>query len=264
MSETFQFFKQYETALATHTLGRALEWYDEVDSTNTQAKRRLAAGAAADGLAVTAFSQTAGRGRLGHTWENAAGAGLYVSFVTQALPATLLPLVPVACGVAVAELLRESAGCEAGVKWPNDIIVREHKIAGILCEGVNGRGICGIGINLLQDEAYFARAGLPYGTSLLLETGRAPETALLAAGLANHLEPWLDSLERDGGTALLAALRVCCISLGREVRAISPQGELCGRAVDLDGEGRLVIETAAGRTAVSAGEVRLRTARGYL
>lgn len=260
--EAFQ--ERYGAALQTRVLGRALEVHETLDSTNTYLKGRLAKDGAPEGLAAVALMQTAGRGRLGRTWESAPGAGLYVSFVTQPLPGTLLPLVPVAAGIAVTQACRDVAGIEAGVKWPNDVIVRDHKLSGILCEGVRGRAVCGIGVNLLQTAAFFERAGLPYATSLLMETGTVPDAARLAAGIANRLEPLLDGLPSENGAALIPAFRALCVSIGREVRAVSPQGELCGRAVDIDAQGRLVIETPEGRTAVSAGEVQLRTAKGYL
>lgn len=254
----------YLAALTTRTLGRAPELHETLDSTNTYLKRRLAAGDAPEGLAAAALTQTAGRGRLGRAWESEPGAGLYISFVTPAIPGELLPLVPVAVGVAVARACHALADVDAGVKWPNDVIVRDRKLSGILCEGVQGRAVCGIGVNLGQDAAFFARAGLPYATSLLMEAGRSPCAPLLAAEIANRLEALLDGLLKDAGAALIPVFRALCVSIGREVRAVSPRGETCGRAVDIDGEGRLVIETAGGRVAVSAGEVQLRTARGYL
>lgn len=259
-----QFLEDYEAALTTRALGRALELHRELDSTNTYLKRRLTSGTAPEGLAAAALTQTAGRGRLGRAWDSEPGAGLYISFVTPAVPGGLLPLVPVAVGVAVAQACRAAAGCEAGVKWPNDVIVRDRKLSGILCEGVRGQAVCGIGVNLTQDAEFFARAGLPHATSLRMETGCAPRAAVLAAVIANSLELWTDRLLADGGAALLPVFRALCVSIGREVRAVSPCGETCGRAVDIDGEGRLVIETETGRVAVSAGEVQLRTARGYL
>lgn len=259
-----QFQEEYAAALTTRSLGRAPALFETLDSTNTYCKRRLAAGDAPEGLAAAALEQTAGRGRLGRVWESAPGAGLYISFVTPAVPGELLPLVPVAAGVAVVQACREAAGCEAGVKWPNDVIVRDRKLAGILCEGVLGQAVCGIGVNLSQDAAFFARAGLPHAVSLLAATGRTPQAGILAAAIANHLEKWLDSLLADGSAALLREFRTLCVSIGREVRAISPHGETCGRAVDIDSAGRLLIDTETGRVAVSAGEVQLRTARGYL
>lgn len=264
MNAFAQFMGDYRAALATRALGRALELHETLDSTNAYLKRRLAAGDAPEGLAAAALTQTAGRGRLGRAWESAPGAGLYLSFVTPAVPGELLPLVPIAVGVATARACRGLTGAEAGVKWPNDVIVRDRKLSGILCEGVQGRAVCGIGVNLTQDAAFFERAGLPHATSLSLETGRVPDAARLAAEIANCLEPLLDGLLTDGGAALIPVFRALCVSIGREVRAVSPRGETCGHAVDIDGEGRLVIETAQGRVAVSAGEVQLRTARGYL
>lgn len=264
MNRFTAFQKEYEAALRTRTLGHALEVHETLDSTNTYLKRRLAEDGVPEGLSAVALMQTAGRGRLGRTWESVPGAGLYLSFATQPLPGTLLPLVPLAVGVAVARACRDTAGVEAGIKWPNDVIVRDHKLCGILCEGVHGRAVCGIGVNLLQTASFFERAGLPHATSLFLETGAAPDAAGLAAGIANTLEPLLDGLLEDRGAALIPLFRTLCVSIGREVRAVSPHGELIGRAVDVDAEGRLVMETQQGRTAVSAGEVQLRTARGYL
>lgn len=258
------FTADYLAALTTHTLGHVLELHETLDSTNTYLKRRLTAGDAPEGLAATALTQTAGRGRLGRAWESEPGAGLYVSFVTPAIPGELLPLVPVAVGVAVAQACHALMDVAAGVKWPNDVIVRDRKLSGILCEGVRGRAVCGIGVNLTQDAAFFECTNLPHATSLLLETGRIPCAPQLAAEIANRLEALLDSLLKDAGAALIPVFRELCVSIGREVRAVSPRGETCGRAVDIDGEGRLVIETAQGRMAVSAGEVQLRTAQGYL
>ena len=258
------FSETYHAALSTHTLGRALELHEELDSTNAYLKRRFLSGGASKGLAAVALSQTSGRGRLGRVRASAAGEGLYLSFVTPAVPGELLPLVPVAAGVAVAQACRTAAGCEAGIKWPNDIMIRDRKLAGILCEGIRGQAVCGIGVNLSQSAAFFRHAELPHATSLLLETGRVPDAGELAAAIANALEPWLNRLLSEGGAALLPVFRSLCLSIGREVRALSPRGDVCGRAVDIDGEGRLVIETETGRVAVSAGEVQLRTAQGYL
>ena len=264
MNTFAHFIEDYLAALTTRALGRALELHETLDSTNTYSKRCLTAGDAPDGFAAAALTQTAGRGRLGRTWESEPGAGLYVSFVTPAIPGELLPLVPIAVGVAVAQACHTLTGVQAGVKWPNDVIIRDRKLSGILCEGVCGRAVCGIGVNLAQDAVFFERVGLPHATSLLVETGRIPDAAQLAAEIANRLEPLLDGLLQDSGAALIPVFRGLCVSLGREVRAVAPRGETCGRAVDIDSEGRLIIETARGRVAVSAGEVQLRTVRGYL
>ena len=258
------FSEKYSAALTTRSLGRDLLLFDELDSTNAWCKRRIAAGDAPAGLAAAALRQTAGRGRLGRSWESGAGLGLYVSFAAPALPGALLPLVPLAAGIAVSEAAEQEAGRPVGIKWPNDIILEGKKLCGILCEGAGDRAVCGIGVNLLQDAAFFSAASLPHAVSLLTVTGRVPDAAALAAGIANRLEPLLDALLREGAASLVPALEKRCVSLGREVRAVSAAGTLTGVAVGIDEEGRLVIETGHGRHAVSAGEVQLRTAEGYL
>jgi len=264
MNESFTYLAEYLSALHTRELGRAQELFDTLDSTNAYLKREHTAGRAPAGAVAIALRQTAGRGRLGRTWESIPGAGLYFSLLAPRLPMERLSLVPVAVGVAAAAALQEIAEVTAGIKWPNDLIVSDRKLSGILCEGVLGRAVCGIGVNLLQDAAFFVRAELPHGTSLLLETGRVVSAPRLAAEIVNRLEPWLDELSAGKIDALIDRFRENCVSIGREVRAISPTGELAGIAVDVDAEGRLVIEHADGCTAVSAGEVQLRTVRGYL
>ena len=264
MNTNISYITDYLSALTTRELGRAPEIFDTLDSTNAYLKRELTAGRAAACAAVIALTQTAGRGRLGRQWESKPGVGLYFSLLTPRLPMEMLSLVPVATGVAATDALWNEAEVSAGIKWPNDLIVSDCKLSGILCEGVLGQAVCGIGVNLLQDADFFARAELPHGTSLMMETGRACSAPRLAAAIANQLEPWLDQLEKRQIDALIARFRERCVSIGREVRAISPTGELTGIAVDIDPEGRLVIEHTGGRTAVSAGEVQLRTARGYL
>ena len=258
------FSEDYQTALNTHTLGRAMELHETLDSTNAYLKRRCAAGDNPPGLAAAALTQTAGRGRLGRVWESRSGLGLYVSYLTPPLSGDLLPLVPIAMGLAAAETVTALSGAEAGIKWPNDIISRGRKLCGIFCEGTGGGAVCGIGVNLLQDADFFAGAGLPNATSLWLETGETLSAGILAAGIANRLEQRLDALAREGTAALLSDLRQNCVSLGRQVRAISPAGEIIGIAADIDAAGRLVIETEAGLLAVSSGEVQLRTPEGYV
>ena len=262
----FEHFPEtYNAALHTRTLGRTLAYFDELDSTNTYCKRRAAAGDAPEGLTAVALLQTAGRGRLGRVWESRQGDGLYISFLTPVLPGELLPLVPIAVGLAVAEAVEaEAAIPDMGIKWPNDIIAGSRKLAGILCEGAAGRAVCGIGVNLCQSREDFLSAGLPHATSLLMESAAVPSAARLAAAIANGLEPRLDALHREGAAALVPDFRRRCVSIGRRVRAISAAGETDGTAVDIDEAGRLVIDTGTGRIAVSAGEVQLRTPEGYL
>jgi BirA family biotin operon repressor/biotin-[acetyl-CoA-carboxylase] ligase len=210
------------------------------DSTNERA-RALAVRGAPHGTLVTAGAQTAGRGRQGRTWEAPAGRALLMSLVLRDWP----PLLPLAAAVAVADV----AGPEAAIKWPNDILLRGGKLAGILVEArpQEGWAVLGIGMNVavrpgdLPEELRGRAAGLELDPPAI-ETTLAALLAALGERLA--LEP----------PALLAAYRERDALLGREVRW--QRGE--GTAAGVDDRGRLLVERPDGtQAALDAGEVHL-------
>lgn len=134
----------------------------QVDSTNNWAKTHLAELSHLD--AVYALSQTAGKGRLGRSWENAGEEALYYTIVCKtplADPASL----PLLASLAVAGALQKLLGLNCQIKWPNDLLAGGKKLCGILCESTPGGIVCGIGVNLRQSEDFFAAHGLPYATS---------------------------------------------------------------------------------------------------
>lgn len=241
-----------------------VRWLPECGSTNTYAKEHFEE----LGLvgAVYTTSQTAGRGRLGRSWVNAAGKALYYTAAIReelVQPSTL----PLLASLSVREQLARRYGVDCQIKWPNDLLLNGKKVVGILCESVpygyenRGRGIlCGIGINLAQPQSYFDAAGLPHATSLALE-GAAVDLATDPAWLAEALTDFgfdrpLYTFAREGFAPYRAAYKAACINLGRRVTfplAEGIAGE--GVAVDVDDEGRLVVCTDAGEKRVFTGEV---------
>ncbi len=209
------------------------------DSTNTRA-RELAAGGAPHGTLVTALEQTAGRGRQGRTWTAAAGRALLCSLVIRD-PSALLPL---AAGVAVAELV----GADAALKWPNDVLLRGRKVAGILVEGrpQEDWAVLGIGLNVaLRDQDF-----LPELADRAATLGLGPDA------LEPTLERLLRSLERwlrESGPRLLEAVRARDALLHQPVR----WGACEGRGAGIDDRGRLLVDTSAGPVALESGEVHL-------
>lgn len=201
-----------------------VRWFAELDSTNRLAAD-LARSGAPDGVVVGADHQTAGRGRRGRTWESRPGASLLVSVVLRPAPA----LVTLAAGVAAAEACEVVAGAKVGLKWPNDLLVGEAKLGGILSELVGDAAVVGLGINLVW---------APAGAAAL---GPVDRDALLDAYLAGLGTPG-DVLPR---------YRDRCTTLGRRVRAEVPGATIEGIATDVDEDGRLLVE---GR-AVAAGDV---------
>lgn len=220
-------------------LGRPRLHLRATSSTNDRA-RDLAAAGAPHGTLVTATEQTAGRGRQGRSWSAPPGRSLLLSLVLREPPG----LLPLAAALAVAEI----AGDEARIKWPNDVLVEERKIAGILAEARpdDGWAILGIGLNVavrVEDlpEELRARAG----TLGLEESDVEPTLERLLAALERALA--LDT------PAVIAAFRARDALAGREVRWATGHG----RAVGIDEDGLLLVETDAGREALSAGEVHL-------
>jgi BirA family transcriptional regulator, biotin operon repressor / biotin---[acetyl-CoA-carboxylase] ligase len=223
------------------TLGTPRLHLRRTDSTNERA-RELASAGAPHGALVTAAEQTAGRGRQGRTWTAPPGRALLLSLVLRvAQPA----LVPLAAGVAAAE----TVGDHARIKWPNDVLVEGHKVAGILVEGrpQEGWAVLGIGLNVaIRPDDFPPELRDSAGT-----LGREPtELEPTLHRLLEALERWL---EADQDT-VIAAWRARDALEGRRIE----WAEGAGKAVGIDGAGRLLVGTSSGTVALDAGEVHLK------
>jgi BirA family biotin operon repressor/biotin-[acetyl-CoA-carboxylase] ligase len=228
-------------------------------STNALVAERARAGGP-EGLVILAEHQTAGRGRLDRSWETPARSALTFSVLLRpTVPAAWWPWLPLLTGHAVCTALR-TAGFDATVKWPNDVLLGERKVAGILVERVETpsgpAAVVGIGLNvgMTADEL-----PVPEATSLAME-GEAPDrTQLLGLLLDTLWDSYVAWQEGgDAGAARLAAAYAgSCATVGRDVSVALPSGEtLTGRAVEIDPSGRLVVSSGDGaRTAVGAGDV---------
>lgn len=152
--------------LVTKVLGQKVIFFDQTDSTNTQAKLRMEASPLAEGAVFITAQQTQGKGTDGNAWESGENnLSLSVIFNNDAKVNTLFPLYP---AVALAKILREKYNIEAHVKWPNDVLVGKKKIAGILCEGVAGQYmVVGIGLNV--NQMIFPESLSEIATSMKLE-----------------------------------------------------------------------------------------------
>lgn len=242
-------------------IGIPLRRLDLCDSTNDEAAAwaRDPADPAPHGAAVVAARQRAGRGRQGRAWHSPAG-NLYISVVLRPpLPPARVPPITLCAGLAVAEVVNE-AGAAASIKWPNDVLVGEKKIAGVLTEMSTRAAeleyvVVGIGLNV--GERAFPPE-LP-ATSLALETGREHEPDRVREALCDRLELWLERYLAAGVPALAAAFAARSALAGRPVRATVDGALVEGRAVGLRDDGALLLEDGAGaRHAIVAGEVHAR------
>ncbi|WP_326555532.1 biotin--[acetyl-CoA-carboxylase] ligase [Micromonospora sp. NBC_01813] len=263
-------------------------------STNADVLAAARAGAA-EGLVVAAEQQSAGRGRLGREWISPPRAGLAVSVLlrpAQARPSRGWPAVPISrygwlsllAGVALAEAVTRLTELPAKLKWPNDLLIDGAKCAGILAEAAPvgpaalaapstppelvGAAtadapavVLGIGLNvtLRSDELPQPGAGLPVTSLQLAGASTADRDPLLRAVLRG-LESWYGRWRGAGGDPVAAGLHPAylrnCVTVGHEVRVSLPSGTVhVGVARTIDDDGRLVVRTADGDVAVSAGDV---------
>jgi BirA family transcriptional regulator, biotin operon repressor / biotin---[acetyl-CoA-carboxylase] ligase len=224
-------------------------------STNADLLERARAGAA-EGLVLVAEEQTAGRGRLGRSWSAPAGAALTFSVLLRpaGVPPTRLGWLPLLTGVAVVTAVRDQAGVPASLKWPNDVLVGERKLAGILAEAHGGAVVVGVGLNVTLRPADLP---VPAATSLLIEgaasTGRTSLLAAILAELGHRYQAW--RADPDAPDLRQDYLRWSA-TVGREVRVELPGGaQLSGTAEDVDEVGRLVVRTPGNLVRVGAGDV---------
>ncbi len=226
------------------------EAWRALTSSNDRA-RELAAEDASLWSTVVAEEQTAGRGREGRSWSSPPGMGLWLS--TLVPPGSGRGVLPLRAGLAAARAVEEVTGLGAGIKWPNDVLVEGHKVAGILCEGVGaGPVVVGVGIDVRQEARHFPPALRGRAGSLEALSGRPVSRADLAGALLRELRRLAgegggalggDEREELGKRDLLAGRRVV-LSTGHE-----------GRAVGIAPDGALLLEYGGERHRSVAGSV---------
>ncbi len=250
-------------------LAALVELHEEIDSTQRRA-RELAREGAPHGTLVVARVQKGGRGRLGRGWFSPEG-GLWTSLVLRLdLPARYAPRVTQTAAVGVAKALW-SFGVEARIKWPNDLLVGDRKICGILAESGaenvpvpakragTGEGasrldfvVLGVGLNANLDPEDLGVPDHEVAT-VRSELGRDVDLAKLLAAILSNLDRELGRMENFA--AVLDDWRALNCTLGRRVRVQRFGEVLDGRAADLTPDGALILETHAGTVEVFEGEV---------
>jgi BirA family biotin operon repressor/biotin-[acetyl-CoA-carboxylase] ligase len=227
--------------------------YDQLGSTNDEA-RRLADAGAAHGTVVHADQQTAGRGRLARRWFSPPG-NLYLSIVLRpnvATPQTIQLgfLAALAVADAVDALLPRQV--RASLKWPNDVLVRGGKIAGILLEQAGDTLILGIGLNVLQ-----APSGVAYQVSTIVGAGGLATVDGTRDKLLAALGQWLVVWEQDGFPPIRSAWLARAHPPGSQLGVRLADQFINGLFVGLDEDGALLLDTPQGRGRIIAGDVQI-------
>lgn len=241
------------STLATTHLGQHLHLHREIGSTNAEAMA-LAASGAQHGTVVVADSQTAGRGRQARTWFSPAGMNLYCSVLVRPAPVRIpfaewLSWIPLASAVAITEAIRTMAGLSLSLKWPNDLLLDDKKVGGLLCENGTDQAkqpfvVIGIGLNVNAGPEAFPSELTSRAGSLLEATGRPLDRNRLLSQLLNDLEPVLEELAVEGPRRLLHAYTDRCATIGKKVRVVLAESrELLGVAQAIGRDGALHVST---------------------
>lgn len=249
-----------EAALAGTIFAGKLHFSPVTDSTNADALD-AARGGAPHGSVYLADEQLAGRGRGDHAWHSAAGEGLYVSVLLRApIPAIRLPLFPLAAGLAAAAAIGSVARVTVDLRWPNDLLIGERKVGGILAESkidgsMPGFAVVGIGVNVHQRN--FDPGLSTPATSLDLEGVRPVARLPLLVSLLKSLEREVAGLLDPAAGATVPA-RVEEASTWIRARRVEVHGpQACtGVTAGLDEKGFLLVRTADGLVTVQTGGIR--------
>ncbi|BCM93923.1 bifunctional ligase/repressor BirA [Abditibacteriota bacterium] len=226
-------------------LAQTRRHFDEIDSTNTYAMNWTDA---PDGALIVADSQTQGRGRLGRHWTSPPDVGLYFSLVLRDLAPEVKARLSLVVGLAVAQAVEECAEISVQIKWPNDVLTRDRKIGGILCEATPDRVVAGVGLNLNQREEQLPERPIFPASSLLLQTGRSFDRDAVLNALLASLELGLESADWPTQRAHIEAR---LYGRGDLVHAGNATGLLQG----IGDDGALLVRTADGVVEVRSGEV---------
>lgn len=255
--------------LRTKWLGPSLHIQESVDSTNNWAKR-LAEDGAPQGTVVIANEQTAGKGRRGRKWVTPKGAAAAFSILLRPdMPPERASMLTLVKGLSVAQAISSLYGLEAKIKWPNDVIVSDKKICGILTEmsaqvDYINYIVIGTGINTNLKE--FPEEIRDKATSLLIETGEKAMRAELIGAVLERFEGNYEVFSKTWDLeGLLEAYNDVLVNLDREVRVLEPKNEYTGIARGINAMGELLVEREDGQiTRVYAGEVSVRGLYGYV
>jgi BirA family biotin operon repressor/biotin-[acetyl-CoA-carboxylase] ligase len=253
--------------LKTKWMGRTIHHFQTLDSTNSKAYQ-LALNGAEEGEVVISESQKKGRGRLGRQWFSPPFLNLYLSVILRPkISPHQASLITLMAAVATADAIQKFSGLLPLIKWPNDILLRDRKVAGLLNEIHSEMDrihfvILGIGVNLNMDEKMFSKEIRAVATSLKIEMGQKVSRKAFLQFFLQELEKWYSIFLEEGGAVILKAWRDRAHIKGRQVKVTSFGETVGGIAIDVDSDGALILGTEDGKQKrVVAGDIEYKEKR---
>jgi BirA family transcriptional regulator, biotin operon repressor / biotin---[acetyl-CoA-carboxylase] ligase len=261
-SDEHGFATTLSAQLDTQILGQPLHFFPTINSTNTYAAR-LAREGASEGTTVIADSQSGGKGRLGRSWVSPPGVNLYLSVILRPPVSTAVaPQLNFLAAIAVADAVSETTRLSPAIKWPNDVLVTEKKVCGILAEMQTDTSglravIVGIGVNINAPLSAFPEELRNKASSLLIAGGQTVERTTLTASLLTHLEKSYVLWLQEGFSTLHSRWeQYAAHLLGTRISVAVPEGTVVGTVLGLDRDGGLLVQGDSGeRHRLLAGDV---------
>lgn len=277
------------TEIDTKWVAKKIKYFETIDSTNLEAKRAILNGDFSSGTVFITEEQTAGKGRLGRKWVSQKGNSVLMSLVVSTeMDNSNIFKITMICGLAVLKAISNITGLEAKIKWPNDIVIDNKKVCGILCELIGvidsvKHIIIGIGINVndskfpseveniatslkIATQKIACDKGLPFDTKINRED--------LIIELFKQLEEYLNIYTQEenegyGKKVELLDLAIMeykkhCITLNNAVRLIYKGDELTGRAIDINQNGELIVLVNNEILTINTGDVSVRGLYDYV
>ncbi|WP_431731851.1 biotin--[acetyl-CoA-carboxylase] ligase [Bacillus timonensis] len=242
---------EIQLGLETKSLGRNIHFEESVTSTQKIA-HKLAYEGAVEGTLVVAEEQTTGRGRLDRTWYSPKHTGVWMSMILRPqIPPSQAPQLTLLAAVGVVQAIQEVTGLEPDIKWPNDILIHQKKIVGILTElqaetdRINSV-IIGIGINVNQELSQFPENLHTIASSLAIEKGEKIDRAKLIQVILLKIEKLYKEYLQHGFKVVKLLWESYATSIGKQIIARTISGSIEGKAIGINEEGVLLLEDAAG------------------
>ena len=261
--------EEIEGDLDTDFIGRNIYYYNTIDSTNNKAKE--IAREEIEGSLVVAEEQTGGKGRLGRSWVSPKGKGIWMSLILKpnVEPFKLGPITLL--GAASVYKALEKNNVKSQIKWPNDILIEDKKIAGILTEmsaelNIINYLVMGIGINVNLEDEDLPSDLKNKATSIRIKENRVIDRKKLLADILNEFEDLYISFLKTGSS--LKAIDICrenSATIGRNIKLVRDKEEKNAKALDINTKGELIVEFENGQVEnIFAGEVSIRVGNGYI
>lgn len=260
---------EIENDLNTRFIGRKVHYYDSIDSTNKEAKKL--ATLEDEGTVIISEEQTEGKGRLGRGWISPKGKGIWMSIILKPNVEPVKVGAITLLGAAAVYNGLKNMNVDSLIKWPNDILIDDKKICGILTE-MNAELnrinylIMGIGINVNLDEDDIPPELKDRANSIKIYKNKEIDRKSLLANILNEFEKLYIPFAANGDVSI--AIRICrenSASIDKEVKIIEGNKERLGRALDINNNGELIVEFEDGKVqSIYAGEVSIRGVNGYI